>query len=185
MEAQAEPRRRGAHSLTGMAATGSYEDAQDAQARATAGVLAGEDPHARLAEEVCRAERHGTALSCLLVRVDAGDRRHDGGALREQALAYAAGALARQLRRFDRVARISADELLVLLPGADAPRAEVVARRALARLRAVKIETDGERRPVAVEIGLGAWSAGLSAAQLLAITRLTARREEPFAGASG
>lgn len=148
-----------------MAATGSYDHHED---DADAGEL-----RARLEEEVSRAERTGTALSCLLVSVDAEALRdHAAEDLCERTIAYMADALRRQLRCFDRVGRLSASELLVLLPGADGTRAEIVARRSLARLRAVKVETDDGRRPIAVTIGLGSWSAGQSAKQLLELTRL-------------
>jgi GGDEF domain-containing protein len=150
---------------TGMAATRSYDDSFD---RADAGEL-----QARLEEEVSRAERTGIALSCLLVSVDTEPLREQRTTdLHEQAVAYMADALRRQLRRFDRVGRLSDDELLVLLPGADGARAEVVARRALARLRAVKLETGDGRQPIGVAIGLGSWNDGQSATQLLSLTRL-------------
>lgn len=148
-----------------MAATGPYEDSPDG---ADTGEL-----QARLEEEVSRAERTGTALSCLLVSVDVEALcEQSPDRLGEQAVAYMADALRRQLRRFDRVARLSEGELLVLLPGADGARAEIVARRALARLRAVKLDTAEGRRPIGVAIGLGSWSAGQSAAQLLDLARL-------------
>lgn len=158
-----------------MAATGSYDDSPDG---AGAGAL-----QARLDEEVSRAERMGTAFSCLLVSVDTEALREQQTAeLCEQAIAYMADALRRQLRRFDRVGRLSEAELLVLLPGADGTRAEIVARRALARLRAVKLDTGGGRHPIGVAIGLGSWSPGQSATQLLDLTRLATRgRHEPDA----
>lgn len=146
----------------------------------------------RLAEEIARAERQGTALSCLLVSIDgverlaAGDDGAGGGGgdydddahgaeLPERAIAYLGGALQRQLRRFDRVGRCSRGELLVVLPGADERRAEVVARRSLGRLRAVKLELDGMRRPLGVSIGIAAWRRGWSAGELLERVRLAAR----------
>lgn len=134
---------------------------------------------ARLGEEIERAQRQGTALSALHVGVDPdrlGEER--GEEVSEQAISYIAAALTRQLRRFDRVGRLSERELVVLLPGADGPRAEIVARRALRRLGAVKVEVDGQRRPIAVAIGLGTWSAGLSATQLLERARLLSRCEQ-------
>ncbi len=133
----------------------------------------------RLAEEVNRARRHGTALSCLLVAIDDVEDlavRH-GQQLPEQALAYAGPALRRELRSFDRVGRPSERELLVLLPGADSPRGEAVARRLLDRLRAIKIEAGGVRRAVRFSVGLAAWRADLSAEQLLEQARAAARRE--------
>jgi PleD family two-component response regulator len=158
-----------------MAATGLYDNPLDS--RDWEGLTAGE-LYARLEEEVCRAERQGTQLSCLLVSLDSKrlSAEHDEQ-LPAQALAYVAAALTRQLRRFDRVGFLSADELLVLLPGADGPRAEIVARRALVRLGAVKVELDGRRHSIGVAIGLGTWSAGLSVAQLLERTRLAAHRQ--------
>ncbi len=110
----------------------------------------------RLDEEIGRAERHGTALSCLLVVVDnleemAGEH---GGELREQTMAYIAGALRRELRRFDRVGMPSDRELLIVLPGADGPRGEIVARRVLDRLRSIKVEARGQRRSLRISVGL-------------------------------
>jgi diguanylate cyclase (GGDEF)-like protein len=133
----------------------------------------------RLEEEINRAGRHGTPLSCLLVAIEDLPElasRH-GRELPEQALAYAGPALLRELRRFDRVGRVSDTELLVVLPGADGPRGEIVARRVIDRLRAIKIETDGVRRPLRVSVGLAAWREDLDGEQLLAHTRAAARRE--------
>ena len=138
----------------------------------------------RLEEEINRAGRHGTPLSCLLVAIEDLKElasRH-GRELPEQALAYAGPALLRELRRFDRVGRPSDTELLVVLPGADGPRGEIVARRVIDRLRAIKIEAGGVRRPLRVSVGLAAWREDLSGAQLLARTRAAAKHErEGFA----
>jgi diguanylate cyclase (GGDEF)-like protein len=133
----------------------------------------------RLEEEVSRAERHGTQLSCLLVVIDNLDEmtREHGSELREQTLAYVAAALQRELRRFDRIGRGSWDgqdsdqDLLIILPGADSPRAEIVARRTLERLRTIKVEARGTRQPLQVSVGLAAWQAQASAESLLAHAR--------------
>ena len=114
---------------------------------APAGTFAWPDAAAlgeRLAEEIGRAERHGTPLSCLLVVIDNLDEmaREHGSELLEQTLAYIAGALHRELRRFDRVGMPSDRELLIVLPGADGPRGEMVARRVLERLRTIKVEAE-------------------------------------------
>jgi diguanylate cyclase (GGDEF)-like protein len=123
----------------------------------------------RLEEEINRAGRHGTALSCLLLDVeDLRDvQRAHGPHLAEQALAYVQLALRCELRRFDRVGRASEGELLVVLPGADGPRGEVVARRMLSRLRSVKLEAGGSRRSLRFAVGLAPWRAGMSATALL------------------
>lgn len=133
---------------------------------------------ARLEEEVGRASRHHTPLSCLLVSLDEIDElaTTHGETMPAQALAYLADAVGRQLRCFDRVGHASEGELLVLLPGADEQRGEIVARRALLRLHSIKIEAEGHRRPLRVSMGISAWREGLTGAQLLSHTRLAAQR---------
>lgn len=135
----------------------------------------------RLDEEVSRAERHHTALSCLLVSLEDVTRLAEihGEELPAQALAYLGDALGRQLRRFDRVGHAAEGEILVVLPGADERRGEIVARRALGRLHSVKIEVDGKRKPLRISVGIAAWSTGLTAEQLLSRTRLAAQRRDP------
>jgi diguanylate cyclase (GGDEF)-like protein len=135
----------------------------------------------RLEEEVGRAERQRTALGCVLVSIDEVERlaRAHGDELPARALAYMGTALAPELRRFDRVGHAAAGELLVVLPGADERRAEIVARRALGRLHAIKVEVHGTREPLRISMGIAAWSNGLSGEQLLSRTRLAARRREP------
>jgi len=130
----------------------------------------------RLREEVNRARRHGTALCCLLVEVeDAGELgRAHGALLAEQALAYVELAVRCELRSFDRVARAGAQELLVVLPGADGARGELVARRLLHRLRAVKLEAAGARRPLRLAIGVASWREQMGVAALLAALRAAA-----------
>jgi diguanylate cyclase (GGDEF)-like protein len=138
------------------------------------GRLSASELQERLEEEINRAERHGTQLSCLLVTIGNLDELsyEHGDELSEQTLAYVARALAAQVRGFDRIGRPSEDELLLILPGADSPRGEVVARRVLERLRTIKVEADGTRRPLRISVGLAAWQAGLGAAELLEQARL-------------
>jgi diguanylate cyclase (GGDEF)-like protein len=137
----------------------------------------------RLDEEISRAERHGTQLSCLLVVIENLEQmtREHGEDLREQTLDYVAQALRRELRRFDRIGRDGSEQhdaegdLLIILPGADGPRAEIVARRALDRLRTIKVEARGARWPLHVSVGLAAWWESLSAQTLLAQARAALR----------
>jgi diguanylate cyclase (GGDEF)-like protein len=146
----------------------------------------------RLEEEISRAERHGTELSCLLVVIEnLGEMtREHGSELREQTLEYVAGALGRELRRFDRIGRAGSGErgaggdLMIILPGADGPRAEIVARRALDRMRTIKVEAHGERWPLHVSVGLAAWRADVSAETLMAQTRASMRSVNGSAGRS-
>ena len=138
----------------------------------------------RLEEEITRAERHGTQLSCLVVVIENLQEmtREHGGELRGQTLDYVAQALRRELRRFDRVGRggqegrDSADHLLIILPGADGPRAEIVARRALERMRTIKVEARGTRQPLQVSVGLAAWREDASAQSMLAWAHAALRR---------
>ena len=144
---------------------------------------------ARMNEEISRAGRHGMPLACLLVTIGNLDElsREHGPELAERTLAYVGRALRPQLRDFDRIGRPSDSELLVLLPGADGPRGETVARRVLDRLRTIKIEAAGERRPLRISVGLAAWHESLSAEDLLAQTRAAAQRGfsgEPPTGAT-
>lgn len=131
-----------------------------------------------LSEEINRAGRHGTPLSCLLVTIgNLEELAHEHGSeLSDQTLAYAARALGSQVRAFDRIGRPSDAELLLVLPGADGPRGEIVARRVLERLRTIKVEADGARRPLLVSVGLAAWQEDLSGEDLLERTRAAARR---------
>jgi diguanylate cyclase (GGDEF)-like protein len=132
----------------------------------------------RLREEIGRAERHGTHLSCLLVVVENLDAMigEHGEELREQTLAYIAGALKRELRRFDRVGMPTDREVLIVLPGTDGPRGEIVARRVLDRLRAIKVEAKGERRALRISVGLAPWRADSTPESMLARARSAALR---------
>ncbi len=130
----------------------------------------------RLGEEISRAERHGTGLACLLVMIENLETLAEsyGGELREQAPQYLAAALEPGLRRFDAIGRPQARELAIVLPGADGPRAEVVARRALERMRTIKVEAAGERMPLRLSVGLAAWRDGEDASELLQRARAAA-----------
>jgi diguanylate cyclase (GGDEF)-like protein len=134
----------------------------------------------RLEEEINRAGRHDTQLSCLLVVIDnIGEfSREQGSDLPEQVFAYLARALERELRRFDRIGKPSDSELLLLLPGAGGPQGEIVARRVLERMRTIKVEAEGTRRPLRVSVGLVAWRKDASGEDLLAQARAATRREQ-------
>lgn len=146
----------------------------------------GEELADRLEEEIARSEREGTRLSCLLVVID--NLRElaseHGEQLREQTLDYVAVALRKGLRRFDRVGPSPEGELLVILPGADSPSSELVARRALERLRAIKVEAMGGRLALHISVGMACWREGASAGDLLADARAALRSVSPENGAA-
>jgi diguanylate cyclase (GGDEF)-like protein len=134
----------------------------------------------RLDEEINRAARHDTPLSCLLVVIDNLQElsREHGSDLPETVFTYLARALGHELRRFDRIGRPSDSELLLLLPGADGPQGEIVARRVLDRLRTIKVEAEGMRRPLRVSVGLATWRKDVTGEDLLMQTRAATRREQ-------
>jgi diguanylate cyclase len=140
----------------------------------------------RLAEEINRAGRHETPLCCLLVTIGNLEElaREHGSELSEQTFAYVARALADQMRDFDRIGQPSEQELLMILPGADGTRGEIVARRVLERLRTIKVEADGARRPLRISVGLAAW-AGEDAEELLEQARAAALRGNGAEALSG
>jgi two-component system, sensor histidine kinase LadS len=129
-----------------------------------------------LSQEIDRARRDGTSLSCLLLRLEDLEelRSRYGSELPDQALDYVEGTLRRELRRSDGVGRAGYGELLVVLPGADGPQAEIVARRVLDRLHTVKVEAEGVRHPLRISASLAVWRTGLSSEDLLAETRTAA-----------
>lgn len=174
-------RKGGAHeraytpALNGMAASDPHP-LSDRPSREVPECLSAQALLVRLDEEIHRAERHGTRLSCLLVVIDELEEMVPAQSteLREQTLSYVSSALGRELRRFDRVGRPSERELLLVLPGADGPRGEIVARRVLERLRTIKVEVHGERIALTVSVGLAAWREGTGAEELLRQTRAAA-----------
>lgn len=138
----------------------------------------------RLDEEVNRAVRHSTPLCCLLLRLQDFDQiaQAHGQELADRALLHAGETLLDELRRFDRIGRPQQDELLVVLPGAATTQGESVARRALMRLRAIKIEVQRTRRPLSVSIGIAAWRSPWSAQQLIEQARIAAEAQPQGTG---
>jgi diguanylate cyclase (GGDEF)-like protein len=160
-----------------MAATG-----PESRARSPRGALPDPLPRheleLRIDEEIGRAERHGTMLSCLVVLIENLDEltAEHGEEIGGQMLAYIASALGHELRRFDRLGVPGDGALAIVLPGADSPRGEVVARRVLERVHTIKIESQGTRRPLALSVGLAAWQANMSPQQLVERARAAAAR---------
>ena len=91
----------------------------------------------RLDEEIGRATRTGTPLSCLLIDLDDFKVINDihGHPVGDAALREVVRALVGEFRAFDRVARYGGDEFVVILPNAGIEAAAAAASRALQRLR--------------------------------------------------
>src|SRR5947208_12548800 len=99
----------------------------------------------RLDEEIVRAARTGSPLSCLLIDLDdfklVNDRHgHQAG---DAVLREVVQALMGEFRAFDRVARYGGDEFVVILPNADLRSAAAAGARALERLQAVPVLDGG------------------------------------------
>jgi diguanylate cyclase (GGDEF)-like protein len=121
----------------------------------------------RLDEEIDRAIRTGSPLSCLLIDLDnfklINDRHgHPAG---DAILRAVVDALAGELRAFDRVARYGGDEFVVILPNADLASAAAAATRALELVRTVR-PPDSDCR-LSASVGVAEWRAPMSTNALL------------------
>jgi diguanylate cyclase (GGDEF)-like protein len=121
----------------------------------------------QLHEEVGRAVRAGSPLSCLLIDLDnfklVNDRHgHQAG---DAMLREVGQALVGEFRAFDRVARYGGDEFVAILPNADLESAAAAAQRALERLLAVPSfdATPG----ASASIGVAQWQAPMTVDELL------------------
>ncbi|HEX3511112.1 MAG TPA: diguanylate cyclase, partial [Solirubrobacteraceae bacterium] len=163
--------------LHGMAATEPDHGAPP-QRRGLPDPLSASELERRLQEEIGRAERHGTMLSCLLVLIENLDALagEHGEELAGRTLDYIAATLATELRRFDRLGAPRPGELAIVLPGADSPQGEVVARRVLGRVHTIKIESQGSRRPLELSVGLAVWRPEMSPTELIDRARAAAGR---------
>jgi diguanylate cyclase (GGDEF)-like protein len=122
----------------------------------------------RLDEEIGRAMRAGSPLSCLLIDLDdfklVNDRfGHPAG---DALLREVVHALVGEFREFDRVARYGGDEFVVILPNADLRSAAAAATRALERLMMIPSLEDGHPG-VSASFGVAQWHAPMSTDELL------------------
>jgi diguanylate cyclase (GGDEF)-like protein len=149
---------------------------QEAARRALLERLGPEALLTRVDEEISRSSRHGTSLCCLLVQISNLSELASmhGEAFAEHALQHVGEVLLGELRRFDRVGQPLENELVVVLPGAGRAQGEAVARRSLSRLQAIKVEIDRVRRPLAVSVGIAAWSEPWTAERLIEEARAAA-----------
>jgi diguanylate cyclase (GGDEF)-like protein len=111
--------------------------------------------HARLDEEVRRADRYAQALACVMVDLDGLKQINDnlGHAAGNRAILALADAVREELRDTDFAARYGGDEFVVLLPQTNAVAGALFAERLRRRLATVSQEAG---LPVRASIGVSA-----------------------------
>ncbi|HET8950704.1 MAG TPA: sensor domain-containing diguanylate cyclase, partial [Solirubrobacteraceae bacterium] len=142
---------------------------QAARTDALTGLLNHGAMQVRLREEIARAQRDGTTLSCVILDLDDFKRVNDsrGHQAGDELLRGVADLLRAELRPYDQVARYGGDEFVLLLPGSD----EATACQVAERVRdAVAGQTEpGSRLELAgaCSLGVAQWYEPLDAAALL------------------
>ncbi|HYS79203.1 MAG TPA: diguanylate cyclase [Anaeromyxobacteraceae bacterium] len=113
---------------------------------------------ARLAEEVKRARRYHTSLTCVMVDLDNLKPLNDqlGHVAGDAAIEAVAEVIRRELRETDFAARYGGDEFVILLPHTSAGEARVLAERVQVRLRDAGPEVEGRPVPLTASFGIAA-----------------------------
>jgi diguanylate cyclase (GGDEF)-like protein len=121
----------------------------------------------RLDEEIERATRAGSPLSCILIDLDDFKLVNDqyGHQAGDAVLREVVQTLVGEFRLADRVARYGGDEFVVILPNADLRNAALAATRALESLRAVA--TGHGELGIGASIGVAEWHAPMNTDELL------------------
>jgi diguanylate cyclase (GGDEF)-like protein len=148
----------------------SYEEIQQAaRTDALTGLLNHGAMQVRLREEIARARRDGTPLTCVILDLDDFKRVNDsrGHQAGDELLRGVADLLRAELRPYDQIARYGGDEFVLLLPGSDEATAAAVAERVR---DAVSAEAEpGSRLELAgaCSLGVAQWREPLDAESLL------------------
>jgi two-component system cell cycle response regulator len=110
----------------------------------------------RLEDEVKRAQRYGTPLTCIMSDIDNLKAVNDelGHAAGDRAIVAVADVIRAELRETDFAARHGGDEFVVLLPHTSASEGGVLAQRVCDRLRETPLEVTGKRLVVAASFGV-------------------------------
>ena len=119
----------------------------------------------RLAMEMARARRDGTALSLAVLDIDYFKRINDtlGHQAGDEVLQLAAAELQRQVRSHELIARIGGEEFGWILPGADEEGARIAVERGRSAVAAAELQHIG---PISFSAGVAALSDGVDAEEL-------------------
>ncbi len=111
---------------------------------------------ARLDDEVKRARRYRTPLTCVMADMDQLKPVNDqlGHTVGDRAIAAVAAVIRAELRETDFGARYGGDEFVILLPHTGAEEGRVLAERVCARLRETVLEVAGRRVPIGASFGV-------------------------------
>ena len=147
-----------------------YEEVQQAaRTDALTGLLNHGAMQVRLREEIARAQRDGTVLSCIILDLDDfksvnDSRGHQAG---DELLRGVADLLRAELRPYDQVARYGGDEFVLLLPGSDEDAACQIAERVRDSVAAQTVPGSRLELAGACSLGVAQWHEPLDAAMLL------------------
>jgi diguanylate cyclase (GGDEF)-like protein len=111
---------------------------------------------ARLDEELKRARRYGTPLTCVMADMDQLKPVNDefGHTTGDRAIAAVAAVIGAELRETDFGARYGGDEFVLLLPHTTAEDGRVLAERICARLREADFEVSERPVPLGASFGV-------------------------------
>jgi diguanylate cyclase (GGDEF)-like protein len=111
---------------------------------------------ARLDEEVKRASRYPSPLTCVMADMDQLKPINDelGHAAGDRAIAAVAAVIREELRETDFGARYGGDEFVILLPHTSAEEGRVFAERVCARLKETQLQLAGRTVPLGASFGV-------------------------------
>ncbi len=110
----------------------------------------------RLPEEIARAQRSGSPLSCLLIDIDHFKRLNDsfGHGVGDQALRRVAKLIRASLRRSEVLARYGGEEFSVLLPQTNADAAVLIAERLRHEVASTRFTFEGGHS-ISITVSIG------------------------------